>query len=243
MPQYRRTSETVDAVQWNRLGDLPLVVPYQRKEVSPEAPCARCHHKMVYHGWIQPPLAPGANPLHPVDPVSGEPVVPSVAPVVAYPQVFVKPGEPDRTANNAPEAEVAVVDGFTLRDPVKYVTATAEPAPASVSSTYPITYVKAGSEPRVVMTDKQRASAISDGYVPETVEFPVPVTAGDRYRVGRTLGDRGDLNGLVVCPGDWVITHLDGEREICKPDHFPHLFAKVNPNEQAPFTSKLAVAQ
>lgn len=207
--QVKSVSRTADAVQWNRIGDLKgLVVPYQRDGVHPEARCVRCKHPLGLHGWIPAPLAPGAIPLHPVDPVTGEAVVPALAPVAADPQVFVKEGKPDIKANNGPEADAALADGYVRRDDVRFAPPadTIEPPPADP---YPMPAAPSG--------------------------------VGESFRVGRTLGDRSDLNGLPVCPGNWVVSYPDGEHEICTPDHFPSLFAKANPNESAPFSARQAV--
>jgi len=37
-----------------------------------------------------------------------------------------------------------------------------------------------------------------------------------------------NLKGLwVLCPGDWVITHADGQQSICKIDNFPMTYEPV----------------
>ncbi len=38
---------------------------------------------------------------------------------------------------------------------------------------------------------------------------------------------RGDLDGLPVCPGDWIIQNKGGEVETCRPDRFLHEFIKA----------------
>ena len=40
--------------------------------------------------------------------------------------------------------------------------------------------------------------------------------------------------GHIVCPGDWVITGVEGERYPCKPDIFEKTYELVMPRRQFP---------
>ena len=128
MPQYKRIAETVLAEQWNRAGDLSgdkplvggegrIVVNYARKDVHPDAVCARCKQPMRVHGWIHPPqpLAAGVQ----VNPESGKPIfVAGYAPgVPQFPAVFTKKDSPSLTVNNPAEAKSALDKGYSAPNP------------------------------------------------------------------------------------------------------------------------------
>ncbi len=56
--------------------------------------------------------------------------------------------------------------------------------------------------------------------------FRRPDVSGDRAceKCGNTMHDHGWVDtlegGHIVCPGDWIITGVQGERYPCKPDIF-----------------------
>lgn len=65
--------------------------------------------------------------------------------------------------------------------------------------------------------------------------FCHPDVSGDsacRNQCGRTMHDHGWIDtkegGHIVCPGDWVITGVQGERYPCKPDIFEKTYERVN---------------
>lgn len=66
----------------------------------------------------------------------------------------------------------------------------------------------------------------SEGKVVRYFRRPEPEYAGDKLhdRCGYTWHRHGwvdtVLGGHVVCPGDWIITTMQGERYPCKPDIF-----------------------
>ena len=226
MPQYRKIQETVTAEQWNRTGDLTgdkplvngegrIVGNYKRKEVHDNAPCIHCKHPMRAHGWIGA-LLPQDAAFRPVDPVTGKSSAVVVAPAPEFPQTFSKAGTADIVVNNKEEAKKAVADGFKLvpkapAPEVKYVDA----APADAD-----------------FPDDLRDTDPNDPNGPH----PAPHGANDpiynaKYPHGRRRG------GLVVCPGDYVVTYSNGEMETCPAHLFHSQYAKVNPNETVPFTS------
>jgi hypothetical protein len=47
--------------------------------------------------------------------------------------------------------------------------------------------------------------------------------------------------GHIVCPGDWVITGVQGERYPCKPDIFAATYEAVSEAPQAPQTGYVMV--
>ena len=44
---------------------------------------------------------------------------------------------------------------------------------------------------------------------------------------GRELDHHGLVNGRTVCPGDYIITGVQGEREPCKPDIFEATYERI----------------
>jgi hypothetical protein len=100
-----------------------------------------------------------------------------------------------------------------------------------VPTSFPKTFAKAdgksGSYPdRVAHNDEEEKQALADGY-----HFVKPVHAAPAKKQSSKPEaldpDRGDLKGLVVCPGDWIVTHPSGERTTVKPDRFPLEYTKV----------------
>lgn len=54
-------------------------------------------------------------------------------------------------------------------------------------------------------------------------------------KCGRTMHDHGWIDtlegGHTVCPGDWIITGIKGERYPCKPDIFGATYEPATPTE------------
>lgn len=72
-----------------------------------------------------------------------------------------------------------------------------------------------------------------EGKVVRLFRRPEPEYAGDltHKMCGRTWHDHGWIDtlegGHTVCPGDWIITGLAGERYPCKPDIFAATYEPV----------------
>jgi hypothetical protein len=72
-----------------------------------------------------------------------------------------------------------------------------------------------------------------EGAVVRFFRRPEPEYAGDKAhdRCGHTWHDHGWIDtlegGHTVCPGDWVITGVQGERYPCKPDIFEATYEPV----------------
>jgi len=68
----------------------------------------------------------------------------------------------------------------------------------------------------------------------DTEVFPEAVTVdyGHCGHCGHTMDDHGWIDtlegGHIVCPGDWVITGVKGERYPCKPDIFAETYEPVS---------------
>jgi hypothetical protein len=60
-----------------------------------------------------------------------------------------------------------------------------------------------------------------------------PDDDGERLceKCGRTMHEHGWIDtfegGHIVCPGDWIITGVEGERYPCKPDIFDATYESV----------------
>ncbi len=192
------------------------------------------------------PLAPRA----PAPPVSSVP-----APLACFPVTYVKPGNYPRTVTNADEQKQAIADGFVTETqqapvfPMTYVkpgnaprmvnnveeqkhaaaygyvplipdakpvaseltglgSISVMPKPAIPATLGTVVYSKEGHPDILVTGDLAKKTALADGYVEAPVE------------------ERGDLEGLVVCPGDWVVTYPTGEREVYKPNVFHHVWTR-----------------
>jgi len=249
--QYRRITEAVSAEQWRRTGDLAgdkplingegrIVRAYSRADVDPASKCVHCGSTMKAHGWIEPPAPPSTLVASDrVNPTTGEVVAaPLPAAPPKFPVVFVKAPKgtetfPDRNVVNEAEEKQALADGYTAK--VVVVPAPA-PAPKPVAepvvlSKYPQTFYKLpkGTETfpdRTVVDDAEDKQARADGYAPKVVTV-AGVKAHAAPPTEPIVVERGDLEGLAVCPGDWVITHPTGERETCKPDRFPNEWARI----------------
>jgi len=66
----------------------------------------------------------------------------------------------------------------------------------------------------------------------ETHVHDYRVSFGGTCRIcGRLLAEHGWIptpeGGLLVCPGDWVITDADGSHHPCKPDLFERVYEPV----------------
>ena len=69
--------------------------------------------------------------------------------------------------------------------------------------------------------------------------FRHPTFPSDEMHVcGVTWHDHGWIDtlegGHTVCPGDWIITGVQGERYPCKPDIFDATYEPVEPAQKAP---------
>lgn len=57
------------------------------------------------------------------------------------------------------------------------------------------------------------------------------MTGETKCQCGRIMHDHGWIDtlegGHIVCPGDWIITGVKGERYPCKPDIFEATYEKV----------------
>ena len=71
--------------------------------------------------------------------------------------------------------------------------------------------------------------------------FRRPDVSGDILcdKCGRKMNDHGWIDTLegnsgaqVVCPGDWVITGVKGERYPCKPDIFAATYEPVEAGKE-----------
>lgn len=57
-------------------------------------------------------------------------------------------------------------------------------------------------------------------------------TCGHRMMSHGTIRN---LSGLrVLCPGDWVITHADGQQSVCKMDQFDSIYLPAQEKEYEP---------
>jgi hypothetical protein len=71
-----------------------------------------------------------------------------------------------------------------------------------------------------------------------------PDDSGEREceHCGKVMDDHGWIDtlegGHTVCPGDYVITGIKGERYPCKPDIFAATYDVVGPTAQASATNK-----
>jgi len=254
MPKFHRIADAVTADQWRRIGDLPgdrplingngqIVKAYLRDDVAGNAACSLCNRPMSAHGWIDPPQTIASLFPSTVDPVTGAKVL-NVAPAAPrFPRTFKKANEADRIANNEAENADAIAAGYTLfvapqgpPPPVLHPTGTPQSGlpPTSVppaglagqelpSSRYPLTFKKLNSPDRIANNKADEAHAL--GYA-EAAQGER--AAGDLGKFTSPLDPkRGDLKGLVVCPGDWIITEPTGERSTCKNETFLHEYAKV----------------
>jgi hypothetical protein len=70
----------------------------------------------------------------------------------------------------------------------------------------------------------QRPQVIREGAVVRYFRHPAVAGTSECRHCGRTMHDHGWIDTLEgghnVCPGDWVITGIKGERYPCKPDIF-----------------------
>lgn len=75
--------------------------------------------------------------------------------------------------------------------------------------------------------------SISEGQVVRYFRHPAPDKAGhvECGYCGVRMHDHGWIDtmegGHVVCPGDWIITGVKGERYPCKPDVFEATYERV----------------
>ena len=72
----------------------------------------------------------------------------------------------------------------------------------------------------------QRKTVETEGKVVRYFRHPDKAYAGERHcqKCGRNMHVHGWIDTLegwhIVCPGDWIITGVKGERYPCKPDIF-----------------------
>ena len=87
-----------------------------------------------------------------------------------------------------------------------------------------------GGEPRMFSGEHRREHGWEGGVVRY---YRHPQDPGDRKcdHCGYTMHDHGWIDtlegGHIVCPGDWIITGVAGERYPCKPDIFEATYDEV----------------
>lgn len=202
MADYRKKSDAVQAVRWNRIGDPPgdrplfrgdsrVVVIYKREGVADTTLCVHCSRPMKEHGWLDapmPPLNPASADLR-VDPNSGEHSIAAPPPTpIGYPKIFERhnrvPGKDPmerRTVTSPAEEHEAARDGF------HFVSGTNVAGLAKAPDAYPKTFVKkaprsddphnqAPDETRIVKTLADEQKAESEGFSifvePEVTDHP-----------------------------------------------------------------------
>ena len=71
---------------------------------------------------------------------------------------------------------------------------------------------------------KQDDGSMREGQVVRYFRHPAVSGAEQCQHCGRTMHEHGWIDtlegGHIVCPGDWIITGVKGERYPCKPDIF-----------------------
>ena len=73
----------------------------------------------------------------------------------------------------------------------------------------------------------------NEGLVVRRFRRPVQLLAGDRSceHCGKEMKQHGWIDtledGHVVCPGDWIITGVEGEKYPCKPSVFDATYEMV----------------
>ena len=72
--------------------------------------------------------------------------------------------------------------------------------------------------------DKSPDRFLSEGEVVRYFRHPLVEGQSECKQCGKTMNDHGWIDtlesGHVVCPGDFIITGIQGERYPCKPDIF-----------------------
>jgi hypothetical protein len=110
------------------------------------------------------------------------------------------------------------------------------PPPPPPDSMFPHIFVKEGSPYLEVKNDAEAQAAFDDGYqpTPKPAEAPPPPerqvngAVSDPSKQGSVLPKRGDANGLVICPGNMVITNdLTGEKSTMTKAAFDNTYSKV----------------
>lgn len=87
------------------------------------------------------------------------------------------------------------------------------------------------------VTGEDGAPFLSEGKVVRY--YRNPTDSGDRRcdKCARTMHDHGWIDtlegGHIVCPGDWIITDVKGERYPCKPDIFDKTYKPVTEAAEA----------
>ena len=211
MPQYRKIQETVNADQWNRTGDLSGDKPL----VNGEGRIVRNYKRKDVH--------------------DAAPCIICTHPMRAHGWI-----------------DALLPDGAMTR-PVDPVTGKAAVVANVAPSEFPKVFTKENEANRTVYDAAEAKTAVADGYtvVPKStvpamvgpVEVEPEPTSDERFHDGplavedRSIGRGRRRGGLVVCPGDYIITYSNGEMETCSPSVFPALYVKSNPNESVPFSS------
>ncbi len=83
--------------------------------------------------------------------------------------------------------------------------------------------------------DKSKDRFLSEGVVVRYYRNPITDGGLNCHRCGKPMHDHGWIDTLeggndgaqVVCPGDWIITGVQGEHYPCKPDIFRVTYEKV----------------
>lgn len=77
----------------------------------------------------------------------------------------------------------------------------------------------------------QRPSVIREGKIVRYYRHPSIDGQSECKHCGRIMHDHGWIDtlegGHIVCPGDFIITGVKGERYPCKPDIFEATYEKV----------------
>jgi hypothetical protein len=192
----------------------------------------------------------------PVDPVTGKQVKP-VAPAQAaaanaetFPQNWKNAAGIVLVVHNPAEKAEAITNGFSREGAAPPAQAAPTPAPSATALSYPQDYVKSGSPNRRVANQDEAKAALADGFEPSDFQPAANLQGVDRGVVplagpapSGTLGnappaptpsvnpkldpERGDLEGLVVHPGDWVLRYPSGEYATERADRFPHFWVRA----------------
>lgn len=255
--QWRRLGDLPGDRPFLANGDGKIVKAYQREGVRGADPCIHCRGLMSTHGWIDPPEAPG-DPLRAgqaVNPVTGELLAP---PPPVWPKVYMKGDLPVRVVETQNEEQQAVAEGYELKqtaaDLPRVPERAHEPALSDAAPAYPATFCKEGEIDQTVHSAAEEKKARAKGYTLASTEPKAADARAQREMDPRLSGNdprlagkynridpnpsktgfagfdpnRGDLEGLPVCPGDYVIKNdRTGEYMTRKPDQFPLEFTKV----------------
>jgi hypothetical protein len=88
--------------------------------------------------------------------------------------------------------------------------------------------------------EKILLSERSEGRVVRYFRHPTYPGHETHRKCGRTWHDHGWIDtpdgGHVVCPGDWILTDVQGDKYPCKPDVFADIYEPVTPTPTATTT-------